>query len=100
MLEQTIQAKTQTWLESDSCSVRDVIGYIRQTGKLRDTQIEAVETYLFLKIAGQNKPLWRLFSEGFFNEDVDLATLNINEASRTFLSQRQDARALYDFASQ
>jgi hypothetical protein len=35
-------------------------------GQLRDTQIEAIETYLFLKIQGQNKPLWQLFSEGFY----------------------------------
>ena len=99
MLEQIIQAKTQAWLESDDCSVKDLISYIREKAKLRDTQIEAIETYLFLKITGQNKPLWQLFSEGFFSAELDLATLNINEASRTFLARRQDARALYDFAS-
>ena len=99
MLEQIIQAKTRVWLESDACTVKDLTSYIRQTGKLRGTQIEAVETYLFLKIAGQNKPLWQLFAEGFFSTELDLAKLNINEASRTFLAGREDARALYEFAS-
>lgn len=100
MLEHLIKAKTQAWLSSDDCSVKDVINYIRQRGKLRDTQIEALETYLFLKIEGQNKPLWQLFSEGFFSAGLDLSQLNINEASRNFLAGRQDALALYEFASQ
>ncbi len=99
MLEHLIKAKTQAWLSSDDCSVKDVINYIRQRGKLRDTQIEALETYLFLKIEGQNKPLWQLFSEGFFSAGLDLSQLNINEASRNFLAGRQDAQALYEFAS-
>ena len=99
MLESLIKAKTQAWLESDDCSIKEVVGYIRREGKLRDTQIEAIETYLFLKIEGQNKALWQLFSEGFFSTDLDLSKLNINQASRDFLAQRQDALALYDFAS-
>ncbi len=52
-------------MQSDDCTIRDLIKYIRDKGHLRDTQIEAIETYLFLKIQGQNKPLWQLFSEGF-----------------------------------
>ena len=100
MLERIIQAKTQAWLASDDCSVKDIISYIRQKGELRDTQVEAIETYLFLKIEGQNKALWQLFSEGFFSTELDLATLNINQASRDFLAQHRDALALYDFARQ
>lgn len=100
MLEPILKAKTQAWLSNDSCTVKDIISYIRQTGKLRDTQIEALETYLFLKIEGQNKPLWQLFSEGFFSAGLDLSQLNINEASRNFLTGRRDALALYEFASQ
>jgi type III restriction enzyme len=100
MLEHLIKAKTQAWLSSDDCSVNDVVSYIRQRGKLRDTQIEALATYLFLKIEGRNKPLWQLFSEGFFSVGLDLSQLNINEASRNFLAERQDALALYEFASQ
>lgn len=100
MLEHFIKTKTQAWLSSDDCSVKDVVSYIRQRGKLRDTQIEALETYLFLKIEGRNKPLWQLFSEGFFSAGLDLSQLNINEVSRNFLAGRQDVLALYEFASQ
>ena len=31
---------------------------------MRDAQIEAIKTYLFLKIACQNQPLWELFYNG------------------------------------
>ncbi len=62
MLHSIIQQKRDTWLQSDDCSICDLIKYIREKGQLRDTQIEAIETYLFLKIKGENKPLWQLFS--------------------------------------
>ncbi|MBK7443134.1 MAG: hypothetical protein IPI65_16960 [Bacteroidetes bacterium] len=65
MLHYIIQEKKNKWLHSDDCAISDLIKYIRDKGQLRDTQIEAIETYLFLKIQGQNKPLWQLFSEGF-----------------------------------
>ncbi|NJN78193.1 MAG: hypothetical protein HC803_07560 [Saprospiraceae bacterium] len=58
-------------MQSNDCSVTDLLQYIRTKGELRTTQIEAIETYLFLKIKGQNKPLWQLFSEGMFNSDIN-----------------------------
>lgn len=73
---------------------------MKEKGNLRDTQIEAIETYLFLKIEGQNKPLWKLFSEGFFTNGTDLSKLNINQKARDFLSNNQAAHALYDFSRQ
>jgi hypothetical protein len=30
---------------------------------MRDAQVEAIKTYLFLKIECRNKPLWKLFSK-------------------------------------
>ena len=98
MLHTIIQEKKNAWLQSDSCTIRDLVKYIRDKGQLRDTQIEAIETYLFLKIQGQNKPLWQLFSEGFFANSTDLSKLNINQAARDFLTANKDAFALYDFA--
>jgi len=98
MLHYIIQEKKEKWLRSDDCAVSDLIKYVRDKGQLRDTQIEAVETYLFLKIQGQNKPLWQLFSEGFFAHDTDLSKLNINQAARDFLTAHKEAFALYDFA--
>jgi type III restriction enzyme len=98
MLHPIIQTKKNQWLASDDCTMRDLIKYIRDKGQLRDTQIEAIETYLFLKIQGQNKPLWQLFSEGFFTNGTDLSKLNINQTARDFLTANKDAFALYDFA--
>ncbi len=78
----------------------DLITYIRITGNLRDTQIEAIETYLYLKIEGQNKPLWQLFAEGFFLDGTDLNKLNINQYTRDFLINNVSALALFEFARQ
>ncbi len=100
MLNNIIKIKTTQWLQSTDCSVIDLIKYIREKRELRDTQIEAIETYLFLKIEGQNKPLWKLFAEGFFTNGTDLSKLNINEKARTFLGSNANAFALYDFSRQ
>lgn len=100
MLHYIIQQKKNEWLQSDDCTIRDLVKYIRDKGHLRDTQIEAIETYLFLKIQGQNKPLWQLFSEGFFTNGTDLARLDINQIAREYLTQNKNAFALFDFARQ
>lgn len=100
MLNYLIQEKKNKWVQSDSCTIIDLIKYIRNKAQLRDTQIEAIETYLFLKIQGQNKPLWQLFSEGFFTNGTDLSKLNINQIARDYLSKNKNAFALFDFARQ
>lgn len=100
MLHYIIQQKKNEWIQSDDCTIRDLVKYIRDKGHLRDTQIEAIETYLFLKIQGQNKPLWQLFSEGFFINGTDLAKLDINQIAREYLTQNKNAFALFDFARQ
>lgn len=100
MLHQIVQSKKNEWLQSPDCTVRDLMGYIRQRGQLRDAQIEAIETYLFLKIRGGNKPLWQLFSEGFFTHGVDLERLKLSVACRAHLAAHPEALALYDFARQ
>ena len=100
MLNTIVNQKKNIWLQSEDCSVRDLVSYIRNNGQLRDTQIEAIETYLFLKLQGKNKPLWQLFSEGFFSTELDLSKLNINQSAREYLSENRSALALYDFAKQ
>ena len=98
MLHSIVQQKKNQWVQSDDCTIGDLIKYIRDKAQLRDTQIEAIETYLFLKIKGQNKPLWQLFAEGFFTKETDLSKLNINQVARDFLTENTNAYALYDFA--
>lgn len=101
MLNAIITIKKNQWLQSKDCSIIGLINYIKNAGKLRDTQIEAIETYLFLKIQGENKPLWQLFSEGFFNTGTDLGQYNVlHPLAVNFLAQNQPAYALFDFASQ
>lgn len=100
MLNKIIEHKKREWLQSNDCPVKDLVLYMKDKGNLRDTQIEAIETYLFLKIEGQNKPLWKLFTEGFFTNGTDLSKLNINQTARDFLSNNKDAHALYDFSRQ
>ena len=68
-----IQNKRDEWYSSQDCTVKELINYIVETNELRDAQIDAIKTYLFLKIKCQNMPLWKLFYEGVFN------TLNIEE---------------------
>jgi len=94
MINKNIKFKKDLWFNSNECTVKEIINYIKQKGKLRDTQIEAIEIYLFLKIKGDNKPLWQLFSEGFFiienNFDaVEEALKDKNEIQKL---------ALYNFA--
>jgi len=100
MLNNIIKYKTDLWMQSQDCNIKHLIQYIRVKGELRETQIEAIEIYLFLKIQGQNKPLWKLFAEGFFNNGTDLSKLNINQNAREYLEKNISALALFDFARQ
>jgi superfamily II DNA or RNA helicase len=99
MLNDIISTKKNQWLQSPDCTIIGLIGHIKSADKLRTPQIEAIETYLFLKIAGENKPLWQLFSEGFFNQVIDLNALNINQIARDYFLQNTNALALYQFAA-
>lgn len=100
MLNELITRKKNQWLRSDNCPINTLSTYIRKRGYLREPQVEAIETYLYLKIEGGNKPLWELFSENFFTSDIDLNRLNINQETRKFLQKNTDALALYDLSSQ
>ena len=99
MLNDIISTKKNQWLQSPDCTITGLIGHIKSADKLRTPQIEAIETYLFLKIEGKNKPLWQLFSEGFFNQVIDLNALNINQIARDYFLQNTNALALYQFAA-
>ncbi len=98
MLQNLIQQKTNEWLNQPDCSIKPVLEYIYKKGKLRDAQIEALETYLFLKIKGQNKPLAQLMREGFFNDNIDLNILPIAQNTRDNLLKSPSALALFELA--
>ena len=67
MLYQLIHNKRDQWLHSEECTIRSVLDHIVQRGMMRDAQVEAIKTYLYLKVKCQNRPLWELFSDGEFN---------------------------------
>ncbi|MBM7687297.1 hypothetical protein, partial [Defluviitalea raffinosedens] len=67
MFYKMIQRKRDMWYSSSECTIDELISYIVNKGEMRDVQIDAIKTYLYLKIACENKPLWELFSRGYFN---------------------------------
>jgi type III restriction enzyme len=99
MLHNIITYKKDQWLQSDNCTITALMTYIREHGHIREPQIQAIETYLFLKIEGENKPLWQLFAEGFFTSDIDIDKALISTEARLFLKENPSALSLYDFAN-
>ena len=55
MINKILKLKKDIWINSNECIIKEIIKYIKQKGKLREAQIEAIEIYLFLKIKGQNR---------------------------------------------
>lgn len=97
MFYKMIEAKRNEWLASETCTVKAVIDYIVKTGQMRDAQVEAIKTYLFLKIACGCKPLAELFCEGAFNT-LDLDDLEVSHSTREYLKVNKAAAALFEYA--
>ena len=92
-----IENKRDQWFASDECTVTSLIDYIVATGQMRDAQVEAIKTYLFLKIACKNKPLATMFKKGVFNT-IDLNSIELSQKSRDYLSSHPAAAALLEYA--
>lgn len=101
MFYKIIQKKRNEWLASPNCTINSLIDYIRQCGIMRDAQYEAIKTYLYLKIACENKPLSELFKQGRFNSltSTDIDELPLTANAREFFQSSPAAIALYEFAS-
>lgn len=101
MFYKLIKAKRNQWFAQPDCSVRTLVQYIEDKGKMRDAQIEAIKTYLFLKIVCGNKPLAQIFKEGLFNTltDKDIDQLPMTAEARQVFKSNPAAVALYEFAS-
>lgn len=97
-----IQKSCSKWFASDDCKINNLISYMSATGDLRDAQIEAIKTYLFLKIACDNKPLYELFCNGTFNTltENDLNSMELSANAREVLLNNKSALALYEYATQ
>ena len=84
MFYKMIEDKRNQWLSSAECTITSLIDYIVKTGQMRDAQIEAIKTYLFLKIACEGKSLATLFKKGVFNS-LDLNALELSQFTREYL---------------
>ena len=99
MFYKMIQAKRDQWFQSAECTVGALVNYMESNGHLRDAQIDAIKTYLFLKIGCACKPLWELFAAGTFNT-CDLDAAELSSSVRTFFLGNPAAAALYEYACQ
>lgn len=99
MFYQMITKKRDKWLASPDCSVTSLINYIEATGYMRDAQLEAIKTYLFLKISCGNKPLWELFSSGAFNT-LDLNEYELKPSVIDLFKTNPTALALFEYSIQ
>ena len=77
MFYRMIERARDRWYSSPECTVSSVITYMETKGAMRDAQIDAIKTYLYLKIACEDKPLALLFSKGKFNSIADTAFDNL-----------------------
>lgn len=97
MFYKMITKKRDEWYATGS-SVQSIIDYIESKNQMRDAQIDAIKTYLFLKIACDNRPLAELFSAGAFNT-LDLDAIELSAISRNILQNDKALAALYEYAS-
>lgn len=93
-----ISAKRDEWYNSAECTVNTLLDYILKENKLRDVQVDAIKTYLYLKVKCQNKPLWRLFYDGFFNS-LNIEELEIKQQLKNYFHQHPCALSLYQYAT-
>ena len=98
MFYKLIEKKRNEWLASDDCTIKDLLKYIEQRGMMRDAQMEAIKTYLFLKLYCKNAPLWKLFSDGDFTDEQTVKTLKATARSMETLRTTPAAVALLEYA--
>ena len=97
MFYKMIERARDCWYASQECTVVDLINYMTQKGNLRDAQIEAIKTYLYLKVACNCQSLKKLFCQGTFNT-LNLDDLEISKSTREFLKGKKAAAALLEYA--
>ena len=97
MFYKLIETKRNEWLNSSDCTIRELLQYMFKMDKMRDAQLEAIKTYLYLKIACHNKPLWQLFCEGYFNT-LELDAMALTTDARNVLANNKAAVALLEYS--
>ena len=79
MLEPLISKCVQDWLAQADCPAKPYLAYMQARGQLREVQIQALQTYLFLLLRGRNKSLAQLWAQG--REGTQGVILRIKEPS-------------------
>lgn len=97
MFYKMITAARDKWLASAECTIGSLISHIVAVNQMRDAQVDAIKTYLYLKIGCNNKPLGVLFAAGKFNT-LDLDALEVSSSARDYLKTHPTAAALYEYA--
>ena len=97
MFYKMIENARDRWYASAECTIKSMTDYIESKGMLRDAQINAIKTYLFLKISCESRPLADLFSEGKFNT-LDLENVEISNTIHRYLEQNTAAAALFEYS--
>lgn len=97
MFYKMITRARDRWFQSSECTVHSLVEYMEHAGQLRDAQIDAIRTFLFLKIGCNNAPLYQLFCSGKFNT-LNLDDLEVSNKVRQFLKDNSAAAALYEYA--
>lgn len=94
-----IRRARDIWYASPGCTIQSIIDYMEKRDFLRDAQIDAIKTYLYLKIACGCKPLATLFIEGaFVTQSMENEALT--SSTREYLQTHPEAASLYQYASQ
>ena len=93
MFHQMITNARNRWFASSECTAQGIIAYIEKTNQMRDAQVDAIKTYLYLKIACDCAPLAKLFCQGAFNT-LDLEQEELSAKTRAFLLNHPAAAAL------
>lgn len=99
MFHSLLQNRAALWASSSDCPLRAQLDYMRTRGYLRQVQIDAIQTYLFLKIRCGNQPLCDLFSSGQLNTIVP-DDLRISQKVRDYLASHPASLSLLQIASQ
>ena len=96
MFYKMILTARDRWFASEQCTVKSLVNYMVTADNMRDAQIEAIKTYLFLKIGCENRPLAFLFSQGAFNS-LNLNEIEVSNNVREYLEEYSAAAVLYEY---
>ena len=98
MFYRMIERARDRWFRSEDCTVRDLVKYMEARRQMRDAQVDAIKTYLYLKIACGCKPLSVLFSEGRFNS-LDIGELALPDSIKGYFRSHPETSAVYEYAT-